>query len=81
MPFVTVSGTKNIRGKVMEYENVREALKLLIEVNDSKLNSNLKTKNIDGKWSISTVKDIQDMNQEALISIADQLGMSDLYLE
>lgn len=35
----------------MEFENVREALKFLLEYNDTMLNPNLKSRVNGGKWS------------------------------
>jgi len=64
----------------MDYKNVREALKFLLEYNDSKLNPNLKTRYSNGGWVASTSKDVQEVNYESLANMADLLGMSDLYL-
>ncbi|XXO40615.1 hypothetical protein ACSEXT_16085 [Lactiplantibacillus plantarum] len=64
----------------MEFENVREALKFLLEYNDATLNPNLKSRVNDGEWSPSTVNEVQMANYDALAQAADMLGMSDLYL-
>lgn len=64
----------------MEFENVREALKFLLEYNDATLNPNLKSRVNGGEWSPSTVNEAQMANYDALAQAADMLGMSDLYL-
>lgn len=64
----------------METENVREALKILLEYNDSELNPNLKIGETGGSQREATVKDVQEFNSGLLANIADLLGMSDLYL-
>ncbi|WP_318766606.1 hypothetical protein [Lactiplantibacillus carotarum] len=64
----------------MEFENVREALRNLLDYNDSKVNSNLETRIDKGPWRKCTAKDVQEFNYEIAVNIADQLGMSDLYL-
>lgn len=63
-----------------EYENVREALSDLLELNDSQRNHDLKVRLGDGEWHKCTAHDIQEFNYEILASMADLLGMSDLYL-
>ncbi|AQX93791.1 hypothetical protein [Lactiplantibacillus plantarum] len=64
----------------MEFENVREALKFLLEYNDTMLNPNLKSRVNGGEWSPSAVNEVQMANYDALAQAADMLGMSDLYL-
>lgn len=64
----------------METENVREALRILLDYNDSKLNPNLKIGEFGGPQREATVKDVQEFNSGLLANIADLLGMSDLYL-
>ncbi|WP_455386335.1 hypothetical protein [Lactiplantibacillus pentosus] len=64
----------------MGFENVREALKFLLEYNDTMLNPNLKSRVNGGKWEPSTVSEVQATNYDALAQAADMLGMSDLYL-
>ncbi|WP_234002751.1 hypothetical protein [Lactobacillus sp. CBA3605] len=49
----------------MEYENVRVALKFLLDYNDSKLNPNLKTQYNNGGWVASAAKDVQKVNYES----------------
>ncbi|MCP0885887.1 hypothetical protein LB941_00880 [Ligilactobacillus sp. WILCCON 0076] len=65
----------------MEYGNVREALKLLLEYNDKQLNPGLKIGSLGEPQKLATVNDVQDFNLELLMNITDLLGMSDLYLE
>lgn len=38
------------------------------------------TKDEEGKEHEATIKDLQELNAEALYNLADLLGMSDLYL-
>lgn len=67
----------------MEYENVREALKALIEITFSELETaQVKVIN-DKKITVRPfeLEDLQDANKEILAQICDMLGMSDLYLE
>ncbi|KRL81772.1 hypothetical protein [Ligilactobacillus equi] len=67
----------------MEYENVREALKALIEITFSELET-AQVKVINDKESTVRpfeLEDLQDANKEILAQICDMLGMSDLYLE
>jgi len=56
-----------------EYENVREALKALIEITDAEFIS------VDGKTV--TVADLQEIIRERAYDIADLLGMEELYLD
>lgn len=58
-----------------EYDNVRDALKDLIDI------SQYKCKIVDGKEVPFTGKEIQEMVFERSANIADILGMSELYLE
>lgn len=64
----------------MEENNVRDALKTLLEYNDKQLNPEPIVGKFDGLNRPAAVNDIQDFNEELLINIADLLGMSDLYL-
>jgi hypothetical protein len=59
----------------MEYDNVREALGFLIDVNEG----NRKDMDFNGK--LPSFEDLQETNREALYNVADLLGMSNLYLE
>lgn len=65
----------------MEENNVRDALKTLLEYNDKQLNPEPIVGEFDGLNRPATVNDIQDFNEELLINIADLLGMSDVYLD
>lgn len=58
----------------MEFENIKDALQFAIEV--ARAGHNV---TVDGKSA--TVKDMQDLMLEPLCSIADLLGLSELYLE
>ncbi|AYC70871.1 hypothetical protein [Lactiplantibacillus plantarum] len=64
----------------MEFENVREALKFLLEYNDTTLNPDLKSRVHGGNWESCTVNEVQATNYGALAQVADMFGMSDLYL-
>lgn len=69
----------------MEFENVKEALKLLLLMNDTKLNpeENFEVEVADEEKILKrkgTVTDLQEFNYEALVNLADILGMSELYL-
>lgn len=61
-----------------EFENVRDALKDAIEIADAKSWGDIKE---GGTVRPVTIQDVQDLMQERLYSIADLLGMSDLYLD
>ena len=54
----------------MEFDTVKEALETLISVNDKDLSPKV----------FKNVEDAQDFNYEVLCNIADQLGMSESYL-
>lgn len=62
----------------MEFENVKAALKDAIDIASG---TDLKVKTDDGEFRVATVKDVQELMNERLYSIADLLGMSDLYLD
>lgn len=67
----------------MEFENIREALECLVEINDSNLNPAGKIVVTDDNGihlEKASYKNLQDFNTEALVYIADELGMSELYL-
>lgn len=57
----------------MEFENIKDALRFAVEV--ARADCNIK---VDGKQA--TVKDVQDLMLEPLCSIADLLGLSEVYL-
>ena len=68
----------------MNYENVRDALKELVTLNDPNttfgkvstiIDSGVKTGN--RKFE---VKDLQESNYELLANVCDLLGMSEIYL-
>ncbi|AEV94890.1 hypothetical protein [Pediococcus claussenii] len=61
-----------------EYDNVREALKDAIEYTEVEFGKDTKEGNVTRP---TTIKDVQELIQEPLYSIADLLGMSDIYLE
>lgn len=58
----------------MEFENVRDALECLFDINDKKA---LITTN-GGK---STIDDVKELNRSVLTSICDLLGMEEIYLK
>ncbi|WP_353990025.1 hypothetical protein ABVF11_02025 [Pediococcus argentinicus] len=58
-----------------EYDNVREALKEAIEMSEA---TNITTVD-NGNNKPATIEDVQESIRERLYSIADLLGMSDLY--
>ncbi len=62
-----------------EYDNVKDCLKDLLVFNDTR-NKDFRVKDEDGTEHEATVKDLQELNTEALYNLADLLGMSDLYL-
>ena len=59
----------------MEFENLREALEFLFDINSK---SSAVT-NQDNQPA--SVEDMKELNMEALVSMADLVGMSDLYLD
>lgn len=59
----------------MEFENLREALAFMLDINSE---SSAVT-NEDNRPA--SVDDMKELNMEALVNIADLLGMSDLYLD
>lgn len=59
----------------MQFENVREALEFLLDINSQ---SSAVT-NQDNQPA--SVEDMKELNMEALANVADLLGMSDLYLD
>jgi F0F1-type ATP synthase beta subunit len=63
---------------MIEFENVKDALKEAIEIVDVK---GIKTKTGTGESHLATAEEIQSLLQERLYNIADLLGMSDLYLD
>lgn len=59
----------------MEFESLREALKFMFEIN----NKSSELTNQDNQPA--SVDDMKELNTEALVSMADLVGMSDLYLD
>lgn len=59
----------------MQFESVREALEFLLDINSQ---SSAVT-NQDNQPA--SVADMKELNMEALVSMADLAGMSDLYLD
>jgi hypothetical protein len=59
----------------MEFENLREALEFLLDINSP---SSAVT-NQDNQPA--SVDDMKELNMEALANVADLVGMSDLYLD
>ena len=58
-----------------EPDNLREALKTLIEYNTGEFGS---VRDGNGKEREARIEDLQDMNLEVLYAMCDLLGMSDL---
>lgn len=63
---------------MMEYENVKEALKDAIEIAESE---EVITWDIDTNSRLATTEEVQEMIRERLYNIADLLGLSELYLD
>lgn len=68
-----------------EYENVRDALKELVRLNEpgttySKV-STIIDSGIKKDERDFTIRDLQDSNYELLANVCDLLGMSEVYLE
>lgn len=71
--------------KTTEYENVRDALKELVRLNEpgttySKV-STIIDSGIKKDERDFTIRDLQDSNYELLANVCDLLGMSEVYLE
>lgn len=60
-------------------DSVKDVLQELIRLN--KPGGSLQVQNADGSFANGTVNDLRELNYERLASIADLLGMSELYLE
>lgn len=69
----------------MNYENVKDALKELVTLNDP--NTTFDKVSIITDSGVKTnsrkfeLKDLQESNYELLANVCDLLGMSDIYLE
>lgn len=61
-----------------EPDNLREALKTLIEYNTATLTT---TRDGNGNECEARIEDLQDMNLGILYAICDLLGMDDLFME
>lgn len=66
-------GSKKEVVKMLEHDNLKEALKDLYELSEG---SNFTT---DGKPS--TIEDIQDLYQERVVNVIDLLGHESIYLD
>lgn len=69
----------------MNYENVKDALKELITLNDPNTTFDKVSTITDSGVKINRrkfeLKDLQESNYELLANVCDLLGMSDIYLE
>lgn len=61
-----------------EPDNLREALKTLIEYNTAEFGN---VRDGNGEEHEARIEDLQDMNLEVLYAMCDLLGMDDLYME
>lgn len=61
-----------------EPENLREALKTLIEYNTAQFGN---VRDGSGNKLEVRIEDLQDMNLDVLYAVCDLLGMDDLYME
>lgn len=57
----------------MEFENVKECLKMLLDLNDTE-----NELQVDGK--LGTINDLKDFNFELIVNMCDLLGLESLYL-
>ena len=76
----------------MNFENIKDAMKFLLDYNKSGT-ENVVYEAVDRPMTVkelrdnyvkshkATAKDVKEANYEALAYIADELGMSELYLE
>lgn len=69
----------------MNYENVKDALKELVTLNDPNTTFDKVSTITDSGVKINRrkfgLKDLQESNYELLANVCDLLGMSDIYLE
>lgn len=69
----------------MNYENVKDALKELVTLNDPNTTFDKVSTITDSGAKINRrkfeLKDLQESNYELLANVCDLLGMSDIYLE
>lgn len=61
-----------------EPENLREALKTLIEYSNAEFGN---VRDGNGNELEARIEDLQDMNLDVLYAICDLLGMDDLFME
>lgn len=59
----------------MEFKDLREALEFMFEIN------NKSSTVTDQNGRPASVEDMKELNMEALVSMADLVGMSELYLD
>ena len=69
----------------MNYENVKDALKELVTLNDPNTTFDKVSTITNSGMKINRrkfeLKDLQESNYELLANVCDLLGMSDIYLE
>ena len=69
----------------MNYENVKDALKELVTLNDPNTTFDKVSTITDSGVKINRrkfeLKDLQESNYELLANVCDLLGVSDIYLE
>lgn len=70
---------------MVEYENVKDALKQLVQLNGPGTTFGKVSTIVDNGIKTDkrefTIKDLQESNYELLANVCDLLGMSDIYLE
>lgn len=70
---------------MVEYENVKDALKQLVRLNEPDTTFGKVSTIVDNRIKTDkrefTIKDLQESNYELLANVCDLLGMSDIYLE
>lgn len=70
---------------MVEYENVKDALKQLVRLNEPGTTFGKVSTIVDNGIKTDkrefTIKDLQESNYELLANVCAQLGMSDIYLE
>ena len=57
----------------MEFETVKECLKMLLDLNNTE-----NELQVDGK--LGTINDLKDFNFELIVNMSDLLGLESLYL-
>ena len=70
---------------MIEYENVKDALKQLVRLNEPGTTFGKVSTIVDNGIKTDkrefAIKDLQESNYELLANVCDLLGMSDIYLE